>query len=100
MVEKYTLVWTKASQQQIKQAYEHIRKDSLQNAEKVVTDIVVALNKALNNPEIYGRDKYKVDNDGTYRSFEKHHFRISYRFTGNIIRVLRVRHTSREPKEY
>jgi len=52
------------------------------------------------NPEFYGSDKYKKENDGSYRAFEKHHYRINYRFTDNVIRVLRVRHTGREPKEY
>ncbi|MBS1566856.1 MAG: type II toxin-antitoxin system RelE/ParE family toxin, partial [Bacteroidetes bacterium] len=47
-----------------------------------------------------GPDKYKTNNDGSYRAFEKHRYRIVYRFGNNIIRVLRVRHTSREPLNY
>ncbi|MDQ6761631.1 MAG: type II toxin-antitoxin system RelE/ParE family toxin [Bacteroidota bacterium] len=73
MVDKlYEVVWTKLSQQQIKAAYNFISKDSPQNAIKVLEDIVLSLNKATNNPEIYGPDKYKIGNDGTYRAFEKH----------------------------
>ena len=77
-----------------------ISEDSPQNAIKVVEDIVTLVNKAITNPEIYGPDKYKTTNDGSYRAFEKHHFRIAYRFTKNIIRILRVRHTSMEPQQY
>ena len=45
-------------------------------------------------------DKYKISNDGTYRAFEKHHYRIVYRFGNNVIRVLKVTHTKMNPKEY
>jgi plasmid stabilization system protein ParE len=84
----------------MKLIFDFISSDSPQNALKVLGDIVAALNKAAHNPEFYGPDKYKKDNDGSYRAFEKHRYRIAYRFTDNVIRVLRVRHTSREPREY
>lgn len=101
MVKKqYEVVWTKRSQQQMKAAYNYINEDSPQNAIKVVEDIVIAVNKAISNPEFYSPDKYKINNDGSYRAFEKHRYRIVYRFTKNIIRVLRVRHTKMEPKSF
>ena len=101
MVKKpYQIVWTKRSLQQMKTAYEYISKDSPQNAIKVVEDIAAAVNKAITNPEFYGPDKYKINNDGSYRAFEKHRYRIVYRFIKNIIRVLRVRHTKMEPKSF
>ena len=101
MVEKkYVVVWTNRSQSHMKQAFNYISQDSPQNAIKVLEDIVYAVNKAIANPEVYGRDKYKHNNDGSYRAFEKHHYRIVYRYNNNIIRVLRVRHTAMEPKEY
>jgi len=80
--------------------FDYISKDSAKNAQKVLQDIVIAVGKAANNPELYPPDKWKENNDGSYRAFEKHRFRISYRFTNNIIRVLRVRHVSMEPKSY
>ena len=101
MVKKqHEVVWTKRSQQHIKTAYKYISIDSPKNALKVVEEIVTALNKATSNPAFYGPDKYKKNNDGSYRAFEKHHYRIVYRFTNNIIRVLRVRHTTMEPSQY
>lgn len=99
-VEKHEVVWTKRSQLHMKNAFEYISKDSLQNAVKVLEDIVASVNKAVPNPEFYAADKYKQNNDGSYRAFEKHRYRIAYRFTDKVIRVLRVRHVSREPKEY
>lgn len=99
-VSNYEVVWTKRSQQHMRTAFEYISKDSAHNAVKVLEDIVAAVNKATSNPGFYGPDKYKLNNDGSYRAFEKHTYRIVYRFTDNAIRVLRIRHTSRKPKEY
>ena len=84
----------------MRQVFKHISKDSPGNATKVIQDIADAVLKAVPNPEVYGADKYKADNDGSYRAFEKHHYRIAYRFSKNMIRVLRVRHTSMEPIVY
>ena len=98
--QQYQIVWTKRSQLQLKTAYKYISIDSPKNALKVVEEIVTSLNKAISNPEFYGPDKYKTSNDGSYRAFEKHHYRIVYRFTNNVIRVLRVRHTKMEPNQY
>ena len=101
MVKKpYQLVWTKRSEKNMYSIYKYISKDSPKNAAKVINDIVVAIEKAIDNPEIYAPDKYKTNNDGSYRAFEKHHYRLAYRFSKNIIRVLRVRHTSMEPPGY
>ena len=101
MVERiYQIVWTKRSQLHLRAAYNYISEDSPQNALKVVEDIVAAVNKAISNPEFYGPDKYKINNDDSYRAFEKHKYRIAYRFKKDIIRVLRVRHTKMEPKKY
>jgi len=101
MVEKgYEVVWTKRSQKQMRQVFKHISKDSIKNASKVVQEIADSVQKATLNPQIYGPDKYKTENDGSYRAFEKHHYRVAYRFSKSVIRVLRVRHTSMEPLEY
>ena len=95
-----TISWSKSAIKQFEAAIIYIAADSIQNAEKVFADILKQLGKAVHNPEFFPPDKYKKSNDGSYRAFEKHHYRIVYRFTDNIIRVLRVRHTSREPREY
>ena len=82
------MVWTKRSQKQMRQVFKHISKDSPKNASKVIQEIADAVYKAAPNPGIYVADKYKVDNDGSYRAFEKHHYRVAYRFSKSVIRVL------------
>ncbi|HVB04581.1 MAG TPA: type II toxin-antitoxin system RelE/ParE family toxin [Chitinophagaceae bacterium] len=101
MVKKrHQVVWTTPSQQHIRAAWKYISNDSPKNARKVIEDIITAAEKAIDNPEFYPPDKYKTNNDGSYRAFEKHGYRIVYRYTKNIVRVLRVRHTKMEPKHY
>jgi len=46
-------------------------------------------------PEMFPPDKFKRNNDGTWRAFEKFHYRISYLITAKEIRIVRMRHTSR-----
>jgi plasmid stabilization system protein ParE len=43
------LVWTKHSQQHMRAAYKYISRDSMQNAAKVLDDIVTAAEKAITN---------------------------------------------------
>jgi plasmid stabilization system protein ParE len=97
---RYQIVWTKRSQQHLRAAYRYISQDSIPNAAKVIDDIVAAVEKAIANPGFYGPDKYKANNDGSYRAFEKHSYRVVYRYTKNMIRILRVRHTKMEPHMY
>jgi len=81
-------------------AYIYICQDSPQNAIKVIDDIITSMDRAITNPEFYSADKYKINNDGSYRAFEKHHYRVTYRFSQNIIRILRVRHSKMKPKSF
>ncbi len=85
----WQIVWTKRSQQNMLHAYKYISENSTKNALMLIESIADAVYKAIENPEFYNPDKYKINNDGSYRAFEKHHFRISYRFTKNVIRVLK-----------
>ena len=63
-------------------------------------DILVSTRKVADNPEMYPPDKYRKNNDGSFRAYELHHYRIAYRFTEKEIIIVRVRHTSMEPKLY
>jgi plasmid stabilization system protein ParE len=73
------VTWNNEAKMQLKKAYEYIYQDSPQNARKVRSDIAAIVNKLPDNPGFYTLDKYKLENDGSYRAFEKHRYRISYR---------------------
>ncbi len=92
--------WDKQAARQLDEAVDYITKDSIQNAEKVELDILTTIGKIPKHPERYSKDKFKLKNDGSFRAFELHHYRVSYRYINNEIRILRIRHTSRCPKPY
>jgi plasmid stabilization system protein ParE len=101
MVNNKVVVWDKIAFEHFKEIYDSLKgvKNS-SYAEKVKNTILKEINELLNNPEIYEQDRFKTDNDGSYRAFEKLKYRIAYRITKTQIRVLRVRHSNREPLEY
>lgn len=69
-------------------------------AERVEEAILTSIKALIQNPEQYPLDKFKKNNPGHYRAFEKSSFRIAYKLTEKQIRVLRIRHVKQEPKEY
>jgi len=54
----------------------------------------------MKNPEKHNLDKFKVNNDGHFRAFEKHKIRVTYFISKNEIRIVRVRHTKMNPKNF
>ncbi len=72
----------------------------LQNAEKVKQEILLKNSDLTKYPELHNPDKYKISNDGSFRAFELHRYRVSYRYIGNEIRILRIRHTKKNPLKY
>lgn len=93
-------VWSKKAKFQLQQAFNFIKQDSLQNAEKVRDEIINVTIDLVHHPEKYSLDKYKTINDGSYRALEIHRYRISYRVTKGFIRIVRMRHTGRSPLNY
>jgi plasmid stabilization system protein ParE len=93
-------VWSKEAKTELHKAYLYILLNSLQNAEMVRDDIIDATIDLAKHPEKYPLDKFKNDNDGTWRAFEKHHYRVSYRIAPNEIRIVRMRHTSKSPLNF
>lgn len=65
-----------------------------------MADVLDKIESLASRPEKFPPDKFKVNNDGSYRAFELHRLRVAYYVGEEVIRILRVRHTSREPKNY
>ena len=85
---------------QLKAAYQYIKTDAPLNAEKVRSKILSSFQKLLKNPEHYPADKYKLDNDGSYRAYELYKYRISYKISGSQVNIIRIRHTKMNPLNY
>lgn len=92
--------WDKQAWIQLVSAYEHIKEDSEQNAKKVRADIIRKIKEIPNHPSKYRADKYKNDNDGSYKYFEIYRYRIAFRVTEKIVKIMRIRSTHQEPLEY
>jgi plasmid stabilization system protein ParE len=94
------VVWSHSAKAELKKAFDYIALDSLQNAQMVRDTLIDETIDLQENPEKYPLDKFKKVNDGTWRAFEKHHYRISYPIFKNHIRIVRLRHTSKSPLTY
>ena len=67
-------------------------------AERLKTNLLIIIG---NLPKTFGLcrpDKYKHNNDGSFRAFEYENYRVSFRIKNEEIRILRIRHTKRRPK--
>lgn len=94
------VIWSLPAQRHLMECYEYILLDSYQNAEKVKNDILSSTNKLAKHPEIHPVDKFKKENDGSFRAYEIHHYRIAYKVEEQRVIIIRVRHTNMEPLPY
>lgn len=94
------VVWRKGALSHLKKNYNYIENDSLQSAQKVLKTILDITEGLKENPDIYPPDKYRSNNKGDIRAFEKYSLRVAYQVAETEIRKIRVRHTSRDPLEY
>ncbi|MBS7230883.1 type II toxin-antitoxin system RelE/ParE family toxin [Flavobacterium psychroterrae] len=94
------IIWSITAQNQLEKIYFSLLKESKTEhiPIKVINEITNSVTILIKNWEIYEVDEMKILNNGTYRAFQIYNYRISYRITSNTIRILRIRHTSRNPK--
>ena len=89
--------WDNSAINSFRAAIRFIRNDSIKNAEKVKKEILAKINGLKDHPEKYPLDKYMLINDGVFRAFELHHFRVRYAVTIDKIIIIQIRHTSMLP---
>ncbi|OOQ61849.1 type II toxin-antitoxin system RelE/ParE family toxin [Mucilaginibacter pedocola] len=94
------VVWSDEAKADLKKAYKYIALTSLQNATIVLNTLIDCTFELSANPEKYTFDKFKKNNDGTWRAFEKYKYRISYRVMGDEIIIVRIRHTKMSPLKF
>lgn len=102
MMEKSRLpvIWDRLAYTSLQMAYDYIKDDSLINAERVREEILRTPRELSDNPEKYPPDKFRKENTGDYRAFEKYSYRVAYKITEREIIILRFRHVKQEPAEY
>lgn len=94
------IVWTETAQNQLEDIYFYLLEITKSNSipEKVVETIYNSVSILKTNSEIYEWDEMKQPNSIDYRAYEIYNYRISYKITNDFIYILRIRHTSRNPK--
>ena len=97
---KREVVWDIKAYFQLEKEHKYIKKKSIIAADKVRKSIRDTAKSLALHPEIFSLDRFKKNNDGNYRAFERYSYRISYKVKETQIIILRVRHTSRLPLEY
>ena len=88
------------AKQSLREAYEYICTQSLQNAEKVRSDILHSIRTLSGNPEMHPPDKYRTDQDKAFRAYELYSYRVTYHVSAEEVRILRIRHTKMNPVTY
>ena len=73
---------------------------SIEITSKIITEVYDSVSILSTNPEIYKLDFLKSNNKGNIRAFQKHSYRISYLIEKEIVYILRVKHSRKEPLEY
>lgn len=95
-----TIVWSRDATNQYYEILEYL---SLKAPEALgivgngLLDIIESLKTDYN---FYPTDRFKQNNDGTFKSATIFSYRISYQINNTSINILRIRHTSREPLNY
>jgi plasmid stabilization system protein ParE len=96
---KLKVVWSEDSLFQLKNSLKYLKDESPKSASKVKSILLKTAKELSKTPEVYALDRFRKDNDGSFRSFEKYSYRVTYQVKETQILILRVRHTSREPLE-
>lgn len=95
------IIWSKAAQNQLEKIYFHLLEETKSKniPNKVIDTIYNSVTILSTNWDIYELDEMKVPTNVNYRAYEIYSYRISYRITSENIYILRIRHTSRNPKK-
>jgi len=96
------VIWSKQALEQTKAIHKYIldTSKSVSIADRVVEILFDSTQILSFQSDLFELDKFKKNNDGSYRAYTKFSYRVSYRIQNDTIRILRIRHTSRDPLEF
>lgn len=98
----YTIIWDRIAFADFKNILNFLSKQSSQAPKIVRKGVLSRLRDIEKNPHIFEIDKLRENSNTDYRAFVIYNFRITYQIKSATkeIRILRIRHTSREPLGY
>ena len=97
---KIRIEWGVEASRHFDELLEYLYHESERAASIVGNAILNEIEKMADHPTAYPLDRLKKHNDGNYRVCIIYNHRISYYADSNVIYILRIRHTSREPLEH
>ncbi len=97
---KFEVIWDKEALNDFKEILSFLSKQSAQAPKIVKESVLSRLDAIKTNPLIFEADKLKEPANKEFRAFIIYSYRVTYQIKSQVIRVIRVRHTSREPLGY
>ena len=98
---KIKIEWSNRATTHFYEILEYLEKESEQAVSIVGNAILDEIESLVNHPTKHPFDRFRKNNKaGNFRACVVFSYRISYLVENNIIYILRIRHTSREPLEY
>ncbi|MFM6914988.1 MAG: type II toxin-antitoxin system RelE/ParE family toxin [Aquirufa sp.] len=99
---KYTVIWERKALEEFKSILTYLKNQSF-NASRIVKFRMLDRVELLkSNPRIVEADKLKNDPNVNFHAFVVFSYRLTYQILEEekLIRILRIRHTSKEPLNY
>lgn len=99
---QYKIIWDRKALDHFKDILAYLEKQSKQAPKIVKAAVIDRLNVIKTNALISEQDKLKDSPNNDFRAFVVFSYRVTYQIKSDAkeIRVLRIRHTSREPLGY
>jgi len=99
---KFQVIWDKFALDEFKEILTYLEKQSVEAPKIVKNALMERLYAVQKNPDMYELDKLKEPADNEFRAFVVFSFRLTYQVKADLkqIRILRIRHTRREPLGY
>lgn len=96
------IVWDVEALNQLKEILTYLEEQSGHAPKVVKTSLIERLKLIKDNPLSFEIDKLKNPLNKDFRAFFVYSYRVTYQinFAAKEIRILRIRHTSREPRGY
>lgn len=99
-IKSYQIIQEDEALEYLKHQLDFIAKRSSQAPAIIKNGILAKLKTVKTNPLICEVDKYKLNNNGAYRALIAYSYRISIKISDDKLHIVRIRHTSQNPKEY
>jgi len=98
----YTIIWDRIALDDFKDILIFLSKQSSQAPQIVRKGVISRLGNIEKNPLVFEIDRLKEYHNEEFRAFVIYNLRITYQVNEATkeIRILRIRHTSREPLGY